>query len=540
MAKTPFDGAPRDVQQFLTQNQSFGTSQRYRDAARAEFYYWSLQYDGLQSWNASAPVNQKKPRIIIPLFKTAIDTLTGFVWGGSRFPKIVVQPTRRDDDGLDSDDVGPELTADDAKDVNTFVNAMIANGKLDRTAVEYTRASLITTSCAVIAGVKGGNLYVKVEPGKHCTPYFDQDNPRALASLEILYQFEREESTGLQGPSVKCLYWYRRVIDAKNDTVYKPVKVQNGMFLPDWVADPNLSVKHNLGFCPVIWVRTLPVSTDAVDGQPVIDPALYSLLDRVNYTVSQRDRAVEYQQDPQIVTQGIPKSERGMFRKGSGQLWHLDKETKVDILELKGSGQDTASNHLLDLRSRFLEACRVVIIDPAFLKGTRDVSGQVLENLYAPMMSIAHDLRLDFGTDAFVDLMNICLRVCVTVTDRGDDVWIPGAQKITKLMKKAQLRGIWLPVPITLKYPMAFTPNAQDQQFKVATATQALAAGIIDKATARQYLSEDFEIVDIDAMGEQADQEKQDDMQAMADMMPVASAPKAPKPPAKPKAPSDG
>ena len=70
------------------------------------------------------------------------------------------------------------------------------------------------------------------------------------------------------------LYWYRRLITATDDTVFREEPFRPGVE-PKWQKDPELSVVHGLGFCPAAWVRTMPTSADPVDGTPVIDPALY-------------------------------------------------------------------------------------------------------------------------------------------------------------------------------------------------------------------------------------------------------------------------
>lgn len=531
----PFDQPPRDLADFYQRNATLGTTERYRTATLAEAWYLSRQYDALLPFEATGALHKRKPREIVPLYKTTIDALQRFTWNGARFPRITVQPTRTEDDPESADDIGPALTVEDAKDLETFAQALVHAARLDRCTGEYTRHALITTSCAVILGTRGGHLTYFVEHGKHCTPTFDPDCPRRVKQLEIVYQYEQEESTGTLAVR-RVMYWFRRVIDEQSDTVYKPVPVRPGV-TPDWVVDSTRSVVHGLGFCPVVWIRTLPLSADAIDGQPVIDPSLYPLLSRINYIYTQTSRAIEYSLDPQWIRKNVSKASRDELQRNPAKIWDIEDsgpERKADLtlVEAKGSGPDAAAKHLLDMRNRFLEAVGVVLSDPEKVAG-KNLSGVVIEYIYAPMIALASDLRKDLGDDGFCDLLNLALRICVVESDKGKDVWIPGLPKAVKLMKRAQLRGDWLDFPITLQWGRYFSPNAQDVQFAVAAANLAKQGGIVSKAAATRFVSDYFEITNIDAETEQIDAERDEEDKRQAKLAPpnVPTKPQVPPPP---------
>lgn len=504
-----FDQPPRELQRFLEENRNLGQTERYRTASIAESYYQNIQYDHLSDWNSNRPIRKKKPAVIIPLYALAVNTLERFIWGGSRFPKVMVEPTRKDEDGPTPDEIGPRLYVDDAKKLSGYVNEMIRIAELQAAIREASLMAIISTSSAIVLGTRGGFLTAHAQLGKHCTPTFDPMNPRKLKKLEIMYQFQREEPNGQMG-IIKRMYWYRRVIDEENDTVYKPVLILAGRnFDPDWEVDTELSIKHNLGFCPCQWIRTLPASTDSIDGRPIIDPALYALIDRLNYGVSQRDRAVEYFQDPQWVRKNVPRSERGGLTKNPGMMWDIPEDADVSILEAKGSGQDTAAKHLDELKNLFFESVGVVLSDPNRLRASSHISGVVLEYLHAPMMSLASDLRQDFG-NAFISLINLGLRLCAKINERGEDVWIQNTNNAMELLRGSQLRGVWLDIPISLGWGTFFSPTVQEQQLKVAAATQAVVGGLVSKTTATEYIAPDFAIFDIDTERQAADKEAEE------------------------------
>src|SRR5581483_2618582 len=201
-------------------------------------------------------------------------------------------PTR-DADAAQNDpgEVGPAITPEQSEVLTSFVADLIKKGKLRSAIREATTKVLVTTSAAVIVGVRGGYVNIQVEVGKHCTPTFSADNPREVAELEIKYQFEKQESRGA-GMMRPRLYWYRRVLTVDADTTFKEVPVVLNGSEPEWEVDPEKTVQHGFGFCPVRWNPRFGGSDDPVDGRPMIDPALYPMMDAISYTVSQRQRAV--------------------------------------------------------------------------------------------------------------------------------------------------------------------------------------------------------------------------------------------------------
>lgn len=538
-----FDTPPRDLvpQPAIIS----GLTARYSAANTAELYYDSLQYESLAPWDAEIDLRRRKPREVIPLYKTAIDTLHSFIWGGARFPRVTIAPTRSDDD-VGDDDIGPRLWDDDAAALTTFVQELLRAAKLDRCVGEYSRKALVTTSCAVLLSVREGRLCYYVEDGKHCTPTWCSDNPRALESLDICYQFERQEQiNGTQQVQTKK-YWFRRIIDEQNDTVFQIVPVTGAS--PVWVVDAAQSTTHGLGFCPATWVRTLPMSTDSIDGVPVIDPALYKMLDRINYIYSLRGRSAEYMLDPQWVRKNVDPMSRRDLVKAAGKVWDVedtspDKKATVELVEAKGSGAQTAHELLADYRKRFGEAVRIVIADPDAATG-RNISGVVLEYLHAPMIALASDLRKDLGDDALGDVVNLALRMVCTVVQRGEDVYIQGVGKAVKLMMTAQLGGPWLEFPVRLQWGRFFSPSSDDVTQAVAAAAAAKEAGLVSQQSAMRLVADLFAVTDVGAEADTIDDEKQQRMQdqmqvmkAQAAAQPQQPGQEPPKPGAKPGAP---
>lgn len=490
---------------FYRQNAMNGAPQRYRDATLAELYYCGKQYEDKCSWwDRSVPLRERKPLIIVPLFKDTVDTLARFTWGGHRFPTLFVEPTKKDET---TRTVGPLLAKDDAHTLSRFANQVARAGNLPSAVRQFTRKALTTTSAAVVLGIRGGFLTTHVEVGKHCTPEFDPNRPGCVKKLTILYQFPKEESLSLTSSRTR-MYWYRREIDEQADTTFTEVPVQNGVAPTKWEPDPDRTYQHGLGWCPVRWIRTLPDDCDPIDGRPVIDPQLYPLMDDVNYVISQRSRAVRYGCDPKKLAAGISEQEKTqLLKQGAAETWSFSNpDAKMMFLETIGHGVQRATEHLHHMTEVFREAVSVVKADPKTTSG--HISGVVLEFLHAPMIALASDLRADLGDDGYCAIVSMAMRLAHDVRKSGKDVWIEGVDEAAQILDRSQQRtGIWLDAPLSLQWPEFFPETEQDKQARVLRTVQAEQGDLISAATATRHLAPTFDIEDVEAEREQIEKE---------------------------------
>lgn len=511
--------APRGSAVAFEPTDAVGKSERWKTAALAERYYESKQYEGLWDWYAKKPLRLRKPRIIVPLFRTTINRLASFIWGGSRLPIVSVVPNPSTPD----DDIGPVIEDEDAKQLSSFVQVLIEAGRLERCMIEVTKKALTTSSCAAILGVTSGNIVYQVESGKHCTPTFSKSSPNVVEKLEIVYHVEQDEPNAA-GTITKKKYWYRRIVSSELDVTYNLVPYVKGRS-PNWDlygTDPEKTYKHGFGFCPVVWFRTIPTCDDPIDGRMVIDPELFSMVDRLNYGLSMRDRAMEFFSDPQWIRKGVSRGEREALAKTPGNVWDLEKDAEVSIVEMTGAGQDAVTEHLKDLRQRWCEAVGVVIDQNDNVRG--DISGVVLEYLYAPMIALTSELRLDLGNDGYLVLINMLLRMTASIIERGEDLFVNGARAATKLMQAAQLGGPWQPFRMRIEWAPFFAPSATDIFQRVQATTTAVQGGLISGSTGTTAMQAVFPVKDLETEREAIEKEKAEQGELMSQMSGVSKA----------------
>lgn len=496
-------GQREDLAFFYAQLKTMGTTERYREATLAECYYLGKQYDDLPGANdKTVPFAERRPSIIIPLFKEAVDEIVRFTWGGHNFPAVAIEPTRGAD-GERADEIGPRLDKDQAERLTRFVRALVRAAQLPSAVKEASRLAAIGRSAALILGVRAGYVATHCEPGKHCTPTWDPNRPRRVKALDITYQYPKQvEETPGRWKTIP--FWYKRVIDEQRDVTYQEVRVIPGM-QPNWVEDPARTVVHGLGLCPVVWFKTLSSDADQLDGAPLIDPQLYPLIDDVNRSVSQRSRAVRYVTDPQPVVSGLEEGEIDFVKNPGRPIYLPDAEAKVQYLEMTGVGVLRATEHAKELTEAFRAAVHYVKANPDTMSG--NISGVVLEFLHAPMISLASDLRVDFGDNGFSAAIAMLLQITSVILGSGQDIWVQGAGEAVEILAKAQLSGVWLDPPITIRWPPFFPETEADKQARVGYSIAAEQGRLISAAAATRQVAPIFGIEDIEAERDQVDKE---------------------------------
>jgi len=493
-----------ELQKFYQATKNLGQNERYRTASASEMYFWGLQYANRRPWgDASVPIRERKPLIQVPLYRMAIGRLERLIWGGHRFPPAHIGAT---DVAGGAGDIGPIVTEAQSQELSRFLKACVDKGRLRQLAREYSRKAMVTGSAAVILGARAGYLTWHVEAGKDCTPTYDETG-FGLKQLDILKQYEKEQPNGLGG-LLKQRVWYRRVIDANRDVVFKEVPVTR-FADPQWVEDPEKTVVHGFGFCPARWVKSLGDSDDAIDGRPVIDPTLHQAFEEFDYSWTLKNRAVQYGTDPQPVRRGVPEQAREDLAKSPGNAWDLpEPDQDIRFLEISGSGAQRAGEHIADLKQAILEAIDIVLTDPKHFSG--DLSGPVLEMIHAPMIGLASDLRFDLGECAYVGILNLALRMVATLVARGEGLLIPGIRQAAGLIQASQKDGGWLDYAVQLQWPAFFPATITDRKAAIESATSARNAGAITHRRMVQALAPFFGIEDATAEAKQAAQELAD------------------------------
>lgn len=517
-------------------------SPRQRELETLEKYAQGKQYEGLPDWfDESVPLWERAPCIRYAIAKSAITSNVDLVLGEGRFPIVTSNPNEDDSDadGLDREQ---------SKKVDRALTELCRRVRFRSVSRSAMKHGQQAKSVAVIAGARKGRAFLEIVRARWCEPTFDEH--QRVTRLEIRYPYIEWNKQPDGTFRLKALL-YRRVIDAAADTTYLPLEADKNGKEPlegAWQADPNRTVKHALGFCPVHWYAHMRECTTVADydGEAVHQDILETIR-ALDFALSQRHRAALFAGDPQTVETGVtpgynPSGQTGrMAQPGSakggqealthatsryestgpktarvkspGAVWQYeDKDTKVSYLVLPGEALVALDQDAADLRNKICEDLAYCPIDPHNVKFTGEMSGNAIAMLRARQFDRCDIYRDDVGDNWILPVVQLLLRVALKVK-----LAIKAIDDVRDILSKFVADDAAEPM-LFLRWPAGYLkPDAQDENVTVTMATAALKGCVITKRMALQKVAPIFGVDNIDqaeqALKEEAAERQQQAMQ---------------------------
>jgi hypothetical protein len=367
-------------------------SPRFQRLRELERMYWGEQYEhrGLQpSWDKLTPgryvpLRAQKPSAQYDLPRLIVDRPTALLFGEGRFPEIEFSPR---EDGAD------------VSDTTKWLSEVATEGELQHCLLVAARQGARLGTAVITWCVCEGEFEFEPHLAIFCKPTFHEKKRKKLIGLEKRYKFKREvEDIGPDGRTryVEKDFWHRETWDEKEHVVYKDALAPADGSEPIWeVAD---TAAHLWPGCPAVWIKNLD-DADASDEDGIsLLEGLADLTEDIDRTLSQKSRAVRYNQDPERVYFGLTEDQAKRIRIGGGATTTLPAKPGADLalIELRGEGQRVAEEHVVSQRGRTLETARVVAPDSERLLAAAR-SGAALRILFAPMLELVGEMRTSYG-----------------------------------------------------------------------------------------------------------------------------------------------
>jgi len=527
---------------FLQANAALGETRRYRELDRREAHYRCRQYEHqkLDWWGRAAEytetispgavfpmgfepaggrqipdgvtVRDKRPTAPLQLVKQIVDRFTEMVFSDERKPKITVD---RDPD--------TQALLEEIQKESDFWPIM--RGARDKGG---SIGSVLMT-----VHLREGRFAYEIHNTKDCTVLWKDKRTWSPQAILKMYRYPVEEDvvdkkTGELIGTREVTYLYRRIITDQVDVVYMPVKMEPGQMNADWVADPALTVEHNLGYFPGVWIQNKQDS-DSLDGDADCEGA-WQLCDAADRLTSQMNYGVLHNLDPTPVI-GVDEKQivvAGGLRKGSDNALYVGVDGHASYMEMTGSSIE-ASDKLLDRYvTTALNICRCVLVDPEKISGAAQ-SAKAIEYIYAPMLGRCGDFRSQYGT-AVVKLMRITEKMCRAFMGRSVQLegGVIGVFKLDlppRVMQSEAEDGSMQEIVtehrlgpgghMSLSWGPYFSPTKTDDQQEIANAASAKDAGLIDKVTAARKIAPIFGVTDVEGTVNKAREEQQADAETM-------------------------
>jgi hypothetical protein len=525
---------------------------RYIELDQLQAYVEGRQYAGKPHWltENDTPLLERAPCIVEPVAESAIESYVDLVFGEGRFPEIT---SHVDEDGTPFD-ARFGLSEDDSAKLDKLIQQIKRQAEVEEVSREALGRAMGERSTLGIVCVRDGKLAVDLERAKCAAPTFDASRPSVVLSVEIRYPYLETYFDGENKRwALRCML-FRRVIDQKTDTVFKPIIAdENGEDPGVGAWKPQTVVEHRFGFCPVVWYayRKIESSERGFDGI-AIHERLLDEIDALNRSLSQKHRAGLVCGDPQIVEIGVdpdhnpapsgrPAEPMRSFpnespqtkalnsqwrtagtgaagmgrRKGAGVVWrYTSKDSKVEYLTLEGDALEVLDNESKSLRNTIAEAMSWVRSDPMSINGDgkrgvslSGISGKALAWMYKRQTTQCDTVRPDVFNGWILPLVDTLLRVALAYArepSRGA-LYLPGMQELASLLDRfeqdvATSDGVtakqWFRPALSPQWPPYFQPTEEDQ---ARVSTQVIGdkeAGLITLHTAVSRIKDFYPDID--------------------------------------------
>jgi len=526
-------------------------TRRAVEIRRLAAYFDGRQYDGRPDWFTGlsrdgqvVPLRERKPCVIYPLPRAACNQATRFTFGEGRYPSVAVSAT-----GDDEVDGSRAVSEEEAETLTRFIAAVTEGAGLKGALRTMLRHGLSQRTAIAAIGVRRGMFAVEMPRPQDCAVEFEGDDPSApVARLVWCYAYDREVMR--DGRIATEVHYFRRDWTADEVIAYVDAPAPAPGKDIEWVRDEARTVRHGFGFCPVVWARNLPEPTcQDVDGVSLYD-GLEDELDALNFALSQRHRGIVYFGTPQAWETGVSedeapgevartsrpaktstaapsakdpyvKADAGRARKTApDQIWsYQSADAKAGIMETTGQAFKVASDHVLDIRARILEAIDVVLLDPKEAAGRGEISGTALARLYAPLLALVDELRDCWWSGALQPVLSMILRINAALSGRG--VLVPSAATVAALCGRFTVtveggQRLWAPPRMCPSWGAYFSPSADEVKATVEATSAAKDAGLIRAETAIRNVAPHFGETEVEELAEEAEQRKEEARAMMA------------------------
>jgi hypothetical protein len=424
--------------------------------------YDVLPYD-FHSERSSAgeyiPLRKRRPSVRYPLCRIVVEDSVSLLFSEGHFPTV---------DCPDPDTQGS-------------LASVIRDSRLNLVMTEAaTRGSV--GSVAILMRVLNGRVFFQVMDSIYLTPIWDPKEPDTLLTITERYKVSGTQLTnnGYELSDMSADYWFQRSWDSDAETWYIPSAASDGFPLE---VDNLRTVRHGLGFVPIVWIRNLPgysSTGDQNDGACTFRAAVETQIE-IDYQLSQAGRGLKYSSDPTLLLKD-PSGPDIDIIKGAGNALVVGEKGDARLLEISGTAAAAVIDYVRTLRELALESIHGNRASPDRL--TVAQSGRALELMNQGLLWLADNLRITYGEVALLSLARMIVRAssCYTLrTAQGD---VPTMDPTTML---------------SLKWPRWYPTSAADRQLDATTLSTLMNSGLISRATAVRAIADTYDIDNVAA-----------------------------------------
>lgn len=498
------------------------------------------QYLGRPNWwDPTRPMIERAPLIAHKSISAAIKSNVSLVFGEGRFPEITVDLSEAEATSEGSDGAQRE----DQKAIHAFIlKALKKSGgkKAIKRAFEFGQE--IGTSALFFSVDRRGRVKVTADRATWMTPIYSEEGD--LEQVAIQYPYVIEQFDALEKKWRQKVMIYRRVIDQRSDTVYFPAEANDEGLPPVWKENPKKTIKHGLGFCPVVWFRFNAESDSPADIDGIaLHADCHDEVEAYDRALSARDRAALFASGPIFTATGVSKGsfaatgrtarvdargnpidghfsidshgnkvidfinssppEAPAMKVGPGELWTSENaDAKFGQVSIEGNALNPISENAADIRSKLSESLGVVAMDPESIKFAATVSGKALAIVMKRQLDRCDNYRDDLEDTLLTPTLQMLMRIICKRVDLVSRV-MPSLEAVSGELSK--LFDSDSPSGFEFKWGPYFTPDSADRKQEIETIAAAKRDGLVSNQSAVKMVSSIFSLdaqAELDAIEE--------------------------------------
>jgi hypothetical protein len=394
------------------------------------------------------PLRQRRPSVRYPLARIIVDDSLSLMFSEGHFPTI------------DCADARVRATLAD-----------IVQGSAGKQAMLEAALRGSVGSVALLLRVLRGRVFFRVLQTQFLTPQWDPQAPDSLLLVTERYKVAGAVlvTQGYDVADTQAQYWFMRQWDDQAETWFRPWPVGSGA-TPQ--VDEARSVRHGMGFVPMVWIRNLPGGND-IDGACTFRPAVETNIE-IDYQLSQAGRGLKYSSDPTLLIRE-PASADGEIIRGGGNALVVSEKGDAKLLEINGTASAAVIEYVRALREFALEGVHGNRASADRL--TTAQSGRALEMMNQGLIWLADNLRVSYG-DGLLKLARMVLR----------------ASELFVLRVRGEAVAPLPPVRLSLIWPRWYAPTAEDRQCDANSLRILQSSGLISRETAVKSIADVYGI----------------------------------------------
>jgi hypothetical protein len=309
-----------------------------------------------------------------------------------------------------------------------------------------------------------GRVFVSVLESLYLTPVWQLLAPDTLQSVTERYKVGGGDllAQGYEAVDPAKAYWFQRVWTADEEIWFQPWAVTGDAGGP--VRDEARSVRHGLGFVPIVWIRNLP-GGDAVDGACTFRAAIETNIE-IDYQLSQAGRGLKYSSDPTLLIKE-PATMDSEIVKGAGNALVVSERGDAKLLEIGGTASEAVISYVRTLREFALEAVHGNRASPERLMAAQ--SGRALELMNQGLVWLADNLRISYGAGGLLVLLTMIVKA---------------SQVFPLTVRGAVVPALDAGARLSLRWPRWYPLSADDRLKDAQAAVLLMQSGQMSRATA--------------------------------------------------------